>query len=171
MFFILHTVVLAQTWFNKKIKVESHYVSHCVGDRLTRGLILCYFLWPDRIVSATNFVLQTAYSAPLQKIVGGGESCSLVLKKPSSPIQWTNTWFSCAGDQFLWFAQRIRPLAVQPCTVCRSALGSSWQGNGAGIWKQGFTSAVIFELRRREFTQDFFKRENCHPKFFLYHAH
>lgn len=100
----------------------------------------------------------------------GGGFCLPDRRRRDPPLNGQAHDSAVQVTSFLCLIWRIRPLAVQLCTVCRSVLGGSWQANCAGNGNQGFTSAAIFELRRRQFSQDFFKWENCHPNF-SYHAH
>lgn len=172
-YFLQSNVQERVTWVWDKWKKcwvrDSHHDSRWAEDssvRLAAGLVICYVFWPDATVSATNFAWPLKLLT-LQPLKGGeGHGGGVLLpselgrKAPDSAVQVTSSWASHKGWG-LWLCA---------ATVCGSALGSSWPVNRSGSGRQGFTSAVIFEVRRREFAQEFLKWEACHPNF-SYHAH
>lgn len=132
----------------------------------------------DKSLSATNFA-QAPKLLTLQPLEAGGGVSALSrrdsrLPRGSLVAEEKSTWFSGArGDQSLSSETAEDQTAGRAgrllfVGVLRAALGCLMV---LAVENGGFTSAVIFEVKRRGgFAQDFLRWEDCHPNF-SYHAH
>lgn len=140
----------------KSVESEFHIMIHAGRKTLGWDWLPGFFVfWRDKSLSATNFArpLKLLTPQPLEagRVVGGVPASSRGgLTTPSwrrrkHLIQQSGRW---PVPELRHHRGRGFWLRGTPA-VCGCALGSSWLVNGSGSGKQGFTSAVIFEVNRR----------------------